>query len=203
MDDEKYMLRKSTKGFFVKLDADIFYQLLDYNLAVSRTKNGKPYSIDAWKPNKRFYEVRPFKISRFIMNAGKNQIVDHINRDIFDNRRCNLRFVTYSQNNLNHSQRKKTFSFYGVSVLSDRKGKIKYIRSYLHRRKKSELTDYFQFSVIGIFFAALAHDKLVIQNKMEEYASLNFSMFKIPRFRKVLLNTDIKLLRSIYLGKKE
>jgi hypothetical protein len=42
-------------------------------------------------------------------------LVDHINHDTLDNRSCNLRVATYSQNKMNSIQRKKTPSgFKGV-----------------------------------------------------------------------------------------
>lgn len=41
------------------------------------------------------------KMHRQIMNAKRGQIVDHINMDTLDNRKCNLRFCTNSQNHAN------------------------------------------------------------------------------------------------------
>lgn len=38
---------------------------------------------------------------RFIMEAEPGQYIDHINRNRIDNRRCNLRFATLSQNGAN------------------------------------------------------------------------------------------------------
>lgn len=61
-------------------------------------------------------------LHRFIMKAKKGQMIDHISRDGLDNRRCNLRFCTRSQNNRNSSIRKDNSSGYkGVSFDRDRK----------------------------------------------------------------------------------
>lgn len=40
----------------------------------------------------------PVKLHRWIMNAPKGLVVDHINGDTLDNRRSNLRIVTQAQN---------------------------------------------------------------------------------------------------------
>lgn len=41
------------------------------------------------------------KLHRYIVSANDNDICDHINRDILDNRRCNLRKVSALQNSVN------------------------------------------------------------------------------------------------------
>lgn len=41
---------------------------------------------------------RTLKIHRFITDAPDGMVVDHINHDTLDNRRCNLRVVTNQQN---------------------------------------------------------------------------------------------------------
>lgn len=46
-------------------------------------------------------------LHRVIMNAKKGDIVDHINRDTTDNRRCNLRLVSKSLNNYNRDSKNK------------------------------------------------------------------------------------------------
>ena len=46
-------------------------------------------------------------LHRLIMGAKTGQIVDHANRDTYDNRRCNLRFVTKSENALNSITRER------------------------------------------------------------------------------------------------
>lgn len=40
-------------------------------------------------------------LHRLVMDAGKGQYVDHVNRNPLDNRKCNLRFCTQSQNGAN------------------------------------------------------------------------------------------------------
>jgi len=56
------------------------------------------------------------KMHRIIMGAKKGQQIDHINHNGLDNRRCNLRFCTSSQNQGNSRKQKNTSSKYkGVS----------------------------------------------------------------------------------------
>jgi len=47
---------------------------------------------------------------REIMRTPKGMDTDHVNTDQLDNRRCNLRICTRSQNNMNRMKRKKTSS---------------------------------------------------------------------------------------------
>ena len=56
-------------------------------------------------------------------DAPDGMVVDHINRDRGDNRRANLRFVTFSQNSQNRNVNKNSVSgFRGVSYhIHDRK----------------------------------------------------------------------------------
>ena len=55
-------------------------------------------------------------LHRFIMNAPKGKLIDHINHDTLDNRRSNLRIVTPHQSNLNQYLRSDNTSGHkGVS----------------------------------------------------------------------------------------
>jgi hypothetical protein len=51
----------------------------------------------------------------FIMGAKTGHILDHINRDKLDNRRCNLRFCDFSQNNLNKENYPSQTGFRGLN----------------------------------------------------------------------------------------
>lgn len=95
------------------------------------TNCGKPCFIDQedwnlissykWYLDKGGYVVTSgqynIKLHRLIMNAKRDDIVDHINQDKLDNRKCNLRLATKSQSEMNKSKRrgKHTSNFKGVS----------------------------------------------------------------------------------------
>ena len=53
-----------------------------------------------WKDNKRI------RLHRFITNCPKDKVVDHINHNTLDNRKCNLRICTRFENNQNNSNNK-------------------------------------------------------------------------------------------------
>lgn len=59
-------------------------------------------------------------VHRFLLGLVKGEECDHISGDRLDNRRCNLRRATRSQNNMNASKRKGTSSkFKGVGWSKD------------------------------------------------------------------------------------
>ena len=56
-------------------------------------------------------------LHRLITGAIKGQVVDHINKSALDNRRCNLRVCSYSENNMNRTRQARGASgFKGVSI---------------------------------------------------------------------------------------
>jgi hypothetical protein len=69
------------------------------------------------------FENKTCKLHRFLLNPPKGFVVDHINRDTFDNRRENLRIVTYRENNLNISKRKNKIGRTGVSYSKGSNGR--------------------------------------------------------------------------------
>lgn len=61
------------------------------------------------------YEGKRIYLHRWLLDAPPNRQVDHINGDGLDNRRCNLRIVTPTQNNLNqHSGPRAKSGYTGV-----------------------------------------------------------------------------------------
>jgi hypothetical protein len=88
----------------ILIDSDYLYLLNKYKWYI----NSK-YIVAQYK-NKRLL------IHRIIMNAPKNKMIDHINGNTLDNRKCNLRICNRSQNFRNRTKQKNNTSGYkGVS----------------------------------------------------------------------------------------
>ena len=58
------------------------------------------------------------KMHRVILDAPKGVMVDHINGDTLDNRRCNLRLCTPSQNSQNRHLTRSSSGLRGVTLTS-------------------------------------------------------------------------------------
>lgn len=80
-----------------------------------------------------------FRLARFILHVSKGSgtCVDHINRDILDNRKINLRIVTYAQNNFNRGLLKNNSS--GYTGISFHKRKRKWLASIRQNYKQIHL----------------------------------------------------------------
>ncbi len=120
---------KLVNGFISKIDDD------DY-LIFSRFK---------WRLNSDGYVVRYLKrgkwdyssvlLHRQIFGEKCNgKIVDHINRDRSDNRRCNLRIVDQRINSLNSGVAKKKKTFTGVYFINKHKFKKWAVRIVINRK---------------------------------------------------------------------
>ncbi|MDH4202121.1 MAG: AP2 domain-containing protein [Phycisphaerae bacterium] len=88
---------------------------------------GQEATEDRTGEQETFYAVRKergrtIRMHREIMGAGPEQVVDHINHDGLDNRRCNLRVCRHAENVRNQrGQRGRSSRYKGVS--RDRRGK--------------------------------------------------------------------------------
>ena len=100
-----------TQGYFTKVDDGDFEKLIKYKWHVSPGGRLKKYPRAVRGNHSGNY----FHMSRQIMNCPKSMVVDHINRDTLDNRKCNLRIVNRSQNLINSGYRKNLSGFKGVT----------------------------------------------------------------------------------------
>jgi hypothetical protein len=87
----------------VLFDDDFEQEVVGHSWSVSKVRN-KFYV----RSGQRF-------MHRVVLGASKGQIIDHINGDGLDNRRCNLRIASHQMNRLNTSSPKKKSKYYGVT----------------------------------------------------------------------------------------
>ena len=129
----------------------------------------------AHKMNNNFYTQRSNRINkkyagtlyihRIIMNASKGSVVDHINGNTLDNRKCNLRICTHGQNIRNQKINiNNTSGFKGVCY---RKDKNKW-RVVLQLNSKKIHIGYY----LNIIDAAKAYNEAAIKYH-GEFANLN------------------------------
>ncbi len=149
--------------------------------------NGCPHMVLKEGKNKTIL------LSRYIMRAGKGEIVDHIERNPLDNRRCKLRIVNSRQNMLNRKLKNKT-GLIGVTVYMN-DGNF-YLRANFRANKTKRLRFNCPDTPFNRILAAFAHDKFVLQCGEEEYAPLNFPCWQYEPLRSILLNEDLSKLKE-------
>lgn len=115
------------------------------------------------------------RMHRLILGAKPGQVVDHANGNGLDNRRCNIRICTASQNSMNMRKPShgKTTAFKGVCLISDR-AKKKY-RASIKNAGKARHIGYFATAEE----AARAYDAAALQH-FGEFARLNFPTPREP-----------------------
>jgi hypothetical protein len=130
----------------------------DYYFATKRiVKNGKASTL---------------RMHRLIMGAKTGEYVDHINHDTLDNRRCNLRLCSNSQNNMNkYVVSSNTSGFKGVNF-DKRNNKW---RSYITKDGKQYGCGYYNTAID----AALAYDEKA-KELFKEFACTNFGSKNSP-----------------------
>jgi hypothetical protein len=134
-------------------------------------------------------EKKSLMLSRYIMHAGKGELVDHQNRNPLDNRRSNLRIATARENMLNRKVRNST-GLIGVSSYKHR-GRF-CVSANFGTREGKNLNFYCKDTPFNRILAALARDKFVLQEGDEDFAPLNFPCWQYEPFRSILLNEDLR-----------
>lgn len=105
-----------TQGKVALVDDEDFEWLSQWNWYANKDPRNHRYYA------KRICGNKWLKMHRVIMGAKQGEEVDHINGDGLDNRRCNLRVCTHSQNSMNRIKSKNTSSKYlGVCWFSVQK----------------------------------------------------------------------------------
>jgi hypothetical protein len=155
---------------FAIVDADDYDRLNKYKWCLSKTPRNN-YAMRRTKGrriNGKRTKRKAIMMHRFIMNAPRHLVVDHINHNGLDNRKLNLRLCTRAENSRNRRPFSLNGSRYkGVSYDKQRKLFVAAIRCngkyYYLGRFKSEIA------------AAKAYDKKA-KELFGEFAYLNFPL---------------------------
>jgi hypothetical protein len=87
-----------TQGKVALVDDDIYEYLNQWKWYASKL-SGKFYARRSVRINKKYAGY--LLMHRFIMNPDIGLVVDHQNGNTLDNRKCNIRICTYSENRMN------------------------------------------------------------------------------------------------------
>jgi hypothetical protein len=142
------------KEMEIIIDEELYYDIIKYKWFIDKRQR-----INGHINNKIVL------LPRFIMNYDGHLLIDHTNNNRLDNRKCNLRIVTHSQNAMNRICHKNSSSKYvGVSKINN-----KWTASIYFKNKNIYL---------GCFSseieAAKARD-IATKNYYGEYGNLNFN----------------------------
>jgi len=114
-------------GYDVIIDIENLDDVINLYWRINRDDSKYKYFQHRIKKNKKEKGVL---LHRFIMNAQKGIIVDHINGNTLDNRKCNLRLCNISQNNCNRKISSHNTSGYKGVYLHNKKWVARIVINY-------------------------------------------------------------------------
>jgi hypothetical protein len=171
-----------TKELKQKLNIEIKHNLInEYDQHIIKTNKNEDIVVDKdlynelnqyiWHKNTQGYastniNKKTISMTKYILKYNGKDVIDHINGNKLDNRKENLRIVTYTQNAQNKSKRENTTSKYiGVYFRKDRNTWIAEIRV----NSKKNYLGKFKTEIE----AAKARD-IATKKHFGEYGKLNF-----------------------------
>jgi len=157
------ILQLNDKKTFIRIDPEDASYLSQWTWRKNST--GYPYRKTTIK-----HRSKAYLLHRVVMKAKKGEQVDHINGDILDARKSNLRFTTQSENRMNARKQKGCVSQF-KGVRRSQRGKPWYARI------KSKPEDTQKEKFLGMFdnerHAALMYDFWAVE-LFGEHARTNF-----------------------------
>lgn len=105
-----------TQGKIALVDDQDYDELMKYKWCADKVREKWYATRGVWDPMTK--TTRKVRMHQVIMKDAYNehrQYTDHINTDTLDNRRCNLRVCTNSENMRNCRKKNNTSGYHGVS----------------------------------------------------------------------------------------
>lgn len=121
---------ENTKGelFYVYIDTEDLNKVIKYNWHVAFMKSNERYYVTTTKYFDEYIEgtnrkkATTISLSKLITDTSKEDFIDHINHDTFDNRKSNLRIISNSNNLKNRGKlnRNNKSGYRNVSKINDK-----------------------------------------------------------------------------------
>lgn len=146
---------KYGEGKFAIVDSDDYDELINFDWFCNNYGYAIRNILEDGKPRGVF-------MHRQIMDTPDDKITDHINGDILDNRKSNLRIVTHAENNMNRPGNSNSTSTYKGVYKNEKRNcyvvriKGKYLGEFENETHAAKVYDYYALREFG------------------EYAYLNF-----------------------------
>jgi hypothetical protein len=154
-----------TQGKFAIVDDEDYEELSKHKWFANRD-----HKYDRWYAtrsvwDKNTHKCKSSQMHRVIMKTPVGMHTDHINHDGLDNRKCNLRICSNSQNQCNRLDVRGTSKYKGVHWST---GNRRWIAQIVNNGKKEYIGGF-----LNEIFAANAYDQKA-KEVFGEYACLNF-----------------------------
>ena len=118
---ESYAIFNVSHGRTFKIDIEDLDKITSYHWYI----NEKGYVVTMYHDNGKRHSLR---LHRLIMGCPNDMVVDHINHDITDNRKCNLRVCTQDENMRNRKPDRNSKS--GIKGVYPENGKWRVMINY-------------------------------------------------------------------------
>ena len=148
------------------VDDEDYLSLINHKWNAHKDNGGHLYVYSSTYINKKHGVM---KMHRYILGLKKDdgKLTDHMNGNGLDNRKCNLRICTKSENNMNQAKTRGTSKYKGVSWCKNRKKWCAQIKL----NQKQYFIGYFLLEID----AAMAYDKKAVE-LFGSFARLNFPL---------------------------